>query len=160
MSESPYYPSLLATCVGGLQWGISAAVVATVFVNLYVDYLLATGNYTPNEPIGPGPLPIVVALAVGAVGGGLWVTLRTESRTAETRDTRRRVEFLAVLFGFPLVMLPVLFVWTFLPIPSVVNEFGATVGPVVYGLGGLLFASVLVYRQGFDRLTDWRSYGS
>lgn len=88
------------------------------------------------------------------------VTLRTESRDAEARDTRRRVKFLAVLLGFPLVMLPALLVWTLLSAPLAVNEFVATLGPVVYGLGGLLFASVLVYRQGFDRLTNLRSYGS
>ena len=160
MPDSPYHPSLLATSVGGAQWGISAAVVAMVYVGLYVDYLLATGNYTPNGSVGPGPLPVYGALTVGAVVGGLWVTLRTESREAEARDTRRRVEFLAVFFGFPLVLLPVWVVSTFLPgIPGVMHGFVGTVGPAIYGMGGLLFALILVYWQGFDRLTDWRSYG-
>lgn len=163
MSESPYYSSLLAASVAGIQWGLSAAAIVLVWVSLYVDYVIVTGSYAPNGPIGPGPLPIVAALAAGAVAGALWTTLRTESPEAEARDTRRRVEFLALFLVFQVLMVPVSTGWTVLqpllpPLPSTVSLLTSHLRPVIYWLGGLWFASVLVYRQGFDRLTDWRSY--
>jgi hypothetical protein len=163
MSESPYHSSLLAASVGGIQWGLSAAAVALVWVNLYVDYVIVTESYAPNGPVGPGPLPIVAALAGGALAGALWTTLRTEGPEAEIRDTRRRVEFLALFLAFPVLLLLVSTGWTILqpvlpPLPSTVSLLMSQLRPVIYWLGGLWFASMLVYRQGFDRLTDWRSY--
>jgi hypothetical protein len=163
MSESPYYPSLLATSVGGLQWGLSAAVVATVFVQLYVDYLLATGNYETNGPIGPGPLPILAALVVGLVAGSLWVGRRTTDERQETRDTRRRIEFLVVAtLALPVVFVPLSFALAVLDpaIPTFVGRFLGVAGPTVVGIGSLVLASALVYRQGFDWVTDWTEYGA
>lgn len=163
MAESPYYPSLLATSVGGLQWGLSAAVVATVFVQLYVDYLLATGDYEPNGSVGPGPFPILVALGFGLVVGSLWVGRTTRDERQETRDTRRRIEFLLVAtLALPVVFVPLSFglallsPWT----PTVVSRFLGVAGPTLVGIGSLLFASVLVYRQGFDFVTAWTEYGA
>jgi ABC-type amino acid transport system permease subunit len=162
MSDSPYYPSLLATSVGGLQWGLSAAAIATVFVQLYVDYLLATGNYEPNGPIGPGPLPILVALVVGLVAGSLWVGRTTADERQETRDTRRRVEFLLVAtLALPMVFVSFSFGLAILDpyVPTILQRFLGVAGPALVGIGSLLLASLLVYRQGFDFVTDWTASG-
>jgi len=163
MSESPYYPSLLATSVGGLQWGLSAAVIATVFVQLSVEYLLATGNYEPNRPIGPGPLPILAAFVVGLVAGSLWVGRKTVDEQQETRDTRRRVEFLLVAtLALPVVFVPLSFALVVLDpiVPTLVRRSLGVAGPTLVGIGSLLLASILVYRQGFDWVTDWTEYGT
>lgn len=137
-----YAPSQAARLLGGLQWAVTAIIIGSTVMSLYIDYLAATNPSSIN-----GTISFATEFSVGSglafVLGYLWVTRRTRSQTQEADGIKQRIDYVFFLWlGWPVV---------YFGLSNILATLSVDLTPVPYlshvvlGFGDIISSVIVVY---------------
>lgn len=137
-----YALSQTARLLGGLQWAVTAMIIGSTMMSLYIDYLAATSRGSIN-----GTVSFATEFSVGSVLafvlGYLWVTRRTRGQTREADGIKQRIDYVFFLWlGWPFV---------YFSLSKILIALDVDLAPVPYlshavlGFGDVISSVIVVY---------------
>ncbi len=134
-----YQPTLGARFIGGLQGGVTAALILGTLFSLYSILIFSnTENWIPYAT------EIHSAIIVGAfVIGWKWVANYTTNEKQENNGKRQRIDYLLLIIGWPVVFFLLHEIQSYMDICHIYN--GVSTLDALFGLGSVLFATSVVY---------------
>lgn len=134
-----YQPTLGARFIGGLQGGVTAALILGTLFSLYSMLVFSnTENWIPYAT------EIYSAIIVGAfVIGWKWVANYTKNEKQENNEKRQRIDYLLLIIGWPVIFLLLYKIQSYMNIDLIYK--GISILDALFGLGSVLFATSVVY---------------